>query len=368
MSRFPNLLNILKVLLVLAVLVYSLGFYKSGGIATEIKLPAAMQHQQWTMENLFCEEYRIPARLTPDSWFEFDVVGELCWSGELQEQVLQVLVSGAGYGPVYWDFPYQPETYSYKLSALKSGHATFNYSRAGIGESDHPFGFLVNVDSHAYMLKQIIDFLKERHAIGPLITVGHSLGSVVAIAHAINYPENLSGVILTGFVHNSNPAFSLAMRDGVDLAPFSNSFFGDIVDPTYMVSKDDTREATFYTMTNTDPMVPLVDELNRQTLTVGEIISMIEYFGPQSKKITVPVLIVTGEDDFVVCGGALDCTDHEAIVKYEQAFFSEQACIETIILDDTNHNINLHKNAPQSYRLMNDWVTRRVGAGCTIKP
>jgi hypothetical protein len=113
MSQFPKLLKTIKVLLVLAAIVVFLGFYKSGGIATESKLPAVMQHQQWSMENLSCEEYRIPARLTPDSWFEFDVVGELCWSGELQEQLLQVLVSGAGYGPVYWDFPYQPEIYSF---------------------------------------------------------------------------------------------------------------------------------------------------------------------------------------------------------------------------------------------------------------
>ena len=194
--------------------------------------------------------------------------------------------------------------------------------------------------------------------------MGHSLGSVIAIAHAVHYQANSAGVILTGFVHNSNPDFSLAMRDGVDLAPLTQDFFGEIVDPTYMVSKEGTRKSTFYTMTNTDPIVPLVDELNRQTLTIGEIISMIEYFGPQSKNIVVPVLIVTGEDDFVVCGGDLDCTDHEAVVEYEQAFFSDQACVEIVILDDTNHNINLHKNAPESFRLMNDWVTRRVTAGC----
>ena len=37
--------------------------------------------------------------------------------GELDGQVLQVLVSGSGYGSVYWDFPYQPDTYSYTRPA-----------------------------------------------------------------------------------------------------------------------------------------------------------------------------------------------------------------------------------------------------------
>ena len=165
MLRYPGFLNCVKALLALIAMAIGFGFYQSGGIATELKLPEGVQQEQSSIKGVSCEEYSIPARLAPAGWFEFNLVGELCWRGDLKEQLLLILVSGAGYGPVYWDFPYQPETYSYKRSALKAGYATFNYYRGGVGESDHPFGLLLNVDSHAYMLEQIIIYLKNRHAI-----------------------------------------------------------------------------------------------------------------------------------------------------------------------------------------------------------
>ena len=350
---------ILFMLLILVV-----GFSKTGGITTTIALPPGEKVTDFELAGLHCETYRIPTRLSERSWFDFDVIGELCWTGELTGKTVQMLIAGAGYGTVYWDFPYKPDTYSYKRAALRDGYATFNYYRTGIGESDHPFGLSVTVESHAHVLSQLIDYLNAQAELGPVVTVGHSLGSVIAIAHALQFPNQVNGIILTGFIHNSNPAFNLAMRSGSELAPFTADFAGDIVDPLYMISKQGSRKEVFYNLDNTDPLVPVTDELNRQTLTVGEIISMIKYFDDLSKAIQVPVLIVTGENDFVVCGGALECDDHQAVIEFERQFFSPQACIETIILDHTGHDVNLHKNAPQSYRLMLDWVGRRVDVGC----
>ena len=35
------------------------------------------------LADVTCENSRIPAKLTPDGWFSLDIVGELCWRGEL---------------------------------------------------------------------------------------------------------------------------------------------------------------------------------------------------------------------------------------------------------------------------------------------
>jgi hypothetical protein len=56
-----------------------------------------------------------------------------------------------GYGPVYWDFPYQSEKYSFVQAAVAEDYATFNYHRMGIGASDHPLGFFINADVHTYV-------------------------------------------------------------------------------------------------------------------------------------------------------------------------------------------------------------------------
>ncbi len=321
-----------------------------------------------------CREQIIPVQLSADAWFTYNAVGTLCWTGVLDGKTLAVMVSGAGYGSVYWDFPYQPDMYSFTRAALRRGLATFNFDRLGMGRSDRPFGLFLGVDNQARVLATIIETLKAEHPFTGVVTLGHSFGSTISLAHALTYPQNVDGIVLTGFVHNSNPGFNLAMRDGVDLAVLKGPFAGSIVDPTYIISKQNTRGNIFYTTKNVDPVVVQIDELNRQTTTIGEVISMPTYFKEQSKALTVPAFTLIGEDDFVVCGGAVECTDHEEIVAWESAFFPPAACHEIVVLDDTNHNANLHLNAQGNFQLMLDWIDRRIGnavpplEACGTKP
>jgi pimeloyl-ACP methyl ester carboxylesterase len=316
-----------------------------------------------------CRERVIASRLNPDGWFEYDVAGTLCWSGELDGKTLIVTVSGAGYDSVYWDFPYEADTYSFVRAALRRGYATFNFDRPGMGRSERPFGLSLQVDNQAYVLAQVIESLKGADDYRAVATVGHSFGSTIALAHALAYPDNVDGVVFTGFVHNANPGFGLAMRDGIDFAAFKGPFAGRILDPTYVISKPDSRIDFFYTVSNTDPAVVAVDELNRETTNLGEVITMPKYFKEQSKALTIPAFTLIGEDDFVVCGGDVECTDRDALIAFESAFFPPASCHEIVVLEDTNHNANLHLNAPGNFRLMLDWIDRRVGnAGPPAQP
>ncbi|NND54525.1 MAG: hypothetical protein HKN56_06100, partial [Gammaproteobacteria bacterium] len=101
------------------------------------------------MDGVSCEQKRISVQLFPDAFRNYDLVGQLCWTGELQNKTLQVLVSGAGYGAAYWDFPHEPDTYSYARTALRAGDAVFNFDRLGMGLSDHPPGISLDVDTQA---------------------------------------------------------------------------------------------------------------------------------------------------------------------------------------------------------------------------
>lgn len=365
-SRTRRVLGVVAVLVAVAILVSVL---KSGGMGRPLQGPdgAALQTVA-EMPGVTCTEFVIPVKLSANSLFEHDVVGDLCAPGSPAGRVLQVLVSGSGYGSVYWDFPYQADTYSYVRAALRDGYATFHFDRLGIGRSDHPPGILLNVDRQADVLQQVIAALNDAHAFPAVAAVGHSFGSVTAIAHALRYPDSVAGVILTGFAHNTNPGFTMAMRTGVDFAAFKGPFVGQLVDPTYVISKPDSRGETFYTLENADEKVIETDELNRQPTALGEVLSSAKYFGPQSIGLTVPVLILLGEDDFVVCGGDLDCTDHDSVVAHEARFFGPEACLETVVIADTDHNPNLHRNAPDNFAIMLDWMRRRVGAGAGGAP
>jgi len=310
-----------------------------------------------------CEELSVATKLTEDAWFSHDIVGDLCWTDGLEGKTVIVTVSGAGYNSLYWDFAFEPDTYSFTRAALRRGYVVFNFDRPGMGRSDRPFGISLGVDNQAGVLAQIIEQLRSEYSFASVVTVGHSFGSTISLAHALTYPDNVDGLVLTGFVHNSNPGFNLAMRDGVDLAAFKGPFAGSLLDPTYVISKPNSRGDIFYTRENTDPQVIEFDSLNPETTTIGEVITMSKYFKEQSKALTLPAFTLIGEDDFVVCGGAVECTDHQAITEWERAYFPPAACHEIVVLDDTNHNANLHRNAPDNYRIIFDWVDRRIGNG-----
>ncbi len=314
------------------------------------------------MPGVNCEEKTIAVTLEPDSSSEYALVGELCYSGIPQNKTLQVLISGAGYGSAYWDFPYQPDTYSYMRAALRAGDAAFNFDRLGMGNSDHPFGAKLDVDTQAYVLHQIITALTTEREYNAVVTLGHSFGSVIALSHALSHPEQVDGMVLTGFAHNVNPEFGPSMGKSIQVAAFGGPFVGDIFDLTYVVSKANSRGDAFYTLENTEPKVLEADDLTRQTTAVGELITMSTYFADQSKGLQIPVFMIVGENDFVVCGGDLDCTDHAAVLANETPYFPPASCFELVVLDDTNHNANLHRNAPDTFVMMLDWVSRRAGS------
>jgi pimeloyl-ACP methyl ester carboxylesterase len=352
---------VLIALVALAVVVMAAGWWLAGGRSTPLLSPPGLILSPASeLPGVHCDRMVIPVRLSASGWFQYDVVGELCALGPPRGKTLQILVSGAGYGPVYWDFPYEPDTYSYARAALRAGYATFNFYRPGMGESDRPLGLLLNVDNQAYVLEQVVDTLRREHDFGKVVTIGHSFGSVTAIAHALAYPASVDGIVLTGFAHNTNPGFITAMRTGVDLAAIKGPFAGRIIDPTYLVSKPGTRHQTFYTAANADPAVIEVDEMNRQTTALGEVISAGKYFGPQSKALATNVLQVLGENDFVVCGGDLDCRDHARTIAHEQAFFPAAASYEMVILEHTGHDAALHRHAPATTALILDWIARRI--------
>ncbi|MCP4626085.1 MAG: alpha/beta hydrolase [bacterium] len=321
--------------------------------------------------DMICEEFSIPVKLSAKSLKKHTVVGTLCRNGDLEGKPLYMLISGSTYGPSYWDFPIQADTYSYVRAAAKAGFATFNLSRIGIGRSDHPFGLRVDVDANAYVVHQVIEYLRNDANgglnLGPVVTMGHSLGSVITVAHAVRFPQDIDGVILTGFIHNINPDYGTVIREASYSASSDPRFEGKRYDFSYITSIPGDREI-FYVMDQTDPDIVTVDELTKETTTVGEIASTRDYYGEESLQITVPVLQLIGDEDIVGCGGGIDCHDQDAVIAHEQQFFSDTACIETHVIENTGHNLNLHRNAPSSYQLMFGWTARRIGAGMDVSP
>ena len=89
-----------------------------------------------------------------------------------------VLVAGATYNRQYWDWPQDRARYSYVDMTLRAGRATFSFDRLGTGGSSKPNALTQTADTDAFVLHQLIEWVKRRQPT-EITAIGHSLGSIV---------------------------------------------------------------------------------------------------------------------------------------------------------------------------------------------
>jgi pimeloyl-ACP methyl ester carboxylesterase len=133
--------------------------------------------------------------------------GTLCLPHRRTDTVV-VLVPGATYNHVYWDFPLQPQRYSFRRGLNQQGLATFVVDRLGTGLSSRPPSTEVTAQAQAAGIHAAVRLLRAGRLGGVTFTKvvigGHSGGSILAIGAASTYPEDVDGVLITGFIHNVN--------------------------------------------------------------------------------------------------------------------------------------------------------------------
>jgi hypothetical protein len=99
-----------------------------------------------------CISHSFPVSLEKGKPAIYQVTGNLCSQGDPTGKTIHVLVPGFTLTSTYWDFPYQPETYSYVDAINKSGYATLSLDRLATGKSSKPPAEDITVDRHAYRL------------------------------------------------------------------------------------------------------------------------------------------------------------------------------------------------------------------------
>jgi pimeloyl-ACP methyl ester carboxylesterase len=306
-----------------------------------------------------CRQVSLPVELESGLGADQTMVAELCGPEPLEGRVIHVLVSGATYGPEAWDFPYQPERYSYVRAMNQAGIATFNVHRLGIGQSSHPESHEVTTQRHIYIYHQLIQGLQDGvfgAKFGTIVLVGHSYGAVIAYGVANRYPEELAGVVITGLQHETDPAFWREFWGNLHPAKEEGGRFAEL-DEGYLTSRPGQRH-TFYRPQGADAKVIERDEATKETFTVGDAHS----FPPvmeESRGITDPVLNVMGQYDTWFCAGQ-PCSEPTGTPSRERHWFPETACFEQYVIPDTGHAVNLHFNSRLWFERAIEWTDRVV--------
>jgi pimeloyl-ACP methyl ester carboxylesterase len=315
---------------------------------------------------LRCRPVEFSVTLSPTNVTPYRVVGELCGRGEVPHSTLQVLLHGATYSHAYWNWPLEPDRYSYVEFITRAGYATLTIDRIGIGASDHPPSDQVTIASNAFVVHQLVQTMRAGRQVDGfgfvrserVMLVAHSLGSFIATLEAATYAD-VDGVILSGLLHNLGPgAGEIALT--YYPAPFDPRFAGAGLDFGYITTLPGTRGSTyFYYPPTTDPAVVALDEATKETVTVGEFGDTLAAL-TQSGNIHVPVLEVVGENDTLYCAPP-SCSATGALA-FEPLFYAPDACLQLNAIPLSSHDLNLHRHAHVWYEIARAWADGHVGA------
>lgn len=311
-----------------------------------------------------CVSLRIPVATAPGLAPAEQISGTLCRPAGRVPAAIDILVHGAGYDQVYWNWPVDPGRYSYVDKTLAAGRATFAYDRLGAGGSSHPLSTLITTQADAYVLHQLIGSFRAA-GFARVDVIGHSFGSIIAVDEAAAY-HDVTRLVVTGLLYPEAPPpyVPASIFYPAELDP---QFAGLGLDPGYLTTIPGTRAAAFYSA-SADPAVIAYDEAHKDTvsgteLAAGLAASQNPPTANAAAGVLAPVLVVDGDEDALFCGFTVDCTDQAAVLANEKSYYSAAPSVSVVLIPGTGHALALHPSAPRSFAVINQWLGSGVSAG-----
>jgi len=293
-----------------------------------------------------------------ETWF---TAAWLTLPAEPRRPELQVLVHGAGYDHRYWDWPAQPERYSYVRWAASRGVATLNIDRVGSGSSSHPAGAANTITEQAGVLDQILGQVRQGlSGAGPferVVLVGHSLGSVVAGVAAASH-HSADAVVLTGYlpVDHGEAVEDQFLEEAFVPAVEALPHLRGLVDDDYLAARPATRQQHMFRLDAVDSDILAVDYDIRGATSRGELRGGWTA-GTQVLRTGIPTLSLVGQYDVLVQDPATDKDSFESVERIRGACPPN---FDFDVVPDTGHCLNLHRNAPATFERLDAWLERQA--------
>ncbi len=347
------------------------GMYRSRGVCLTgiLVLVAGFSREASASPPLRCETVEFHVALEPSGAADQVVVADVCARGTLQGKTIQVLVHGGASNHLYWDFPFQPDAYSYVRAITAAGYAVVNLDRLGDGDSSRPVpGIALTLHTAAFTVHQIVQELRAGGRVVPgfgvlnperVMLVGHSLGSLIATIEAAQY-DDVDAIILSGSAHLPGGEYPI-VNASLYPAAFDPLFAALGLPFDYLTIIPGMLIEIFFEPSNADPVAVAVAEANKDTVTVGELADIPNaVLAAADLSPDVPTLVVVGDLDFVVCPFP-SCTAND-IENAEREFFPPDQCLDIDVVPGGGHYLNLELTAQDWFAIAADWSDRRVGS------
>jgi acylglycerol lipase len=168
------------------------------------------------------------------------------------------------------------------------GLAVHALDHRGRGNSDGERFYVDKFADYVHDLATFIQLVKGQDPGQRIFLLGHSAGGVISCGYALEYQDQLAGLICESFAHQvPAPDFALAVLKGIShLAPHAHVF--------KLKNEDFSRDAKWVDMMNADPLI--AHEV-QPTKTVAEMVRADERLKKDFPLIKLPLLIIHGTAD-----------------------------------------------------------------------
>ena len=181
--------------------------------------------------------------------------------------------------------------YAHVADALNgAGYAVHALDHRGHGKSDGKRAFVKSYDELMTDLVQFRAMVEREHAGVPLIVLGHSMGGNLAVGHALDHQQGITGLALSG----------AALQVGSDLSPGKLKVFRIIAKiapgfrPEGLSADAISRDPAVVTAYRNDPLV----FTGKISAGMGAaLIDAMERFPARYHEFTLPIVVMHGGDD-----------------------------------------------------------------------
>jgi len=185
------------------------------------------------------------------------------------------------------------------LAAL---HRVIAFDRPGHGRSERPKHIDATVEVQARLLH---DALKQLHVERPIV-VGHSWGGALALVYAINYPTEVSGIVLVAPAVYESQDLSLATE--LPAVPVIGDAVNFVLTPLLAATfvRSELKKAFSPDPVPKNYLRSVLSEWTRpkkiKTYSLDEVSlnDSLKQFTPRYSEITIPVSILAGDSDLIV--------------------------------------------------------------------
>lgn len=226
-----------------------------------------------------------------------------------------------------------------------AGYALFGFDLRGHGQSGGLRGHFPSLDVVMQDIQQFVGFQKQNHPGLPIFLYGHSLGGLLALAYALQHPDGLKGVIVTG------AGLRTALQEQkvkIAMAQILGSLTPSFVIPSGLDATAISRDKAVVDAYIKDPLVH-----DRTSLGLGKsALTAINLCFARAKEFKPSLLIMhgkadkltypSGSEDFARLAGE---TNKDVTLK---------------LWDGMYHEIHNEPEKAEVFKVMIDWMGKRL--------